>query len=168
KFLGVLAGVITLSADNLIAPALHENLPRNTDAVLVDSTGEVIYPPDRARASSGSDWERAIAAAAGGGSGTMSGQANGAEALFAYSTVQPSSKYAVVFCWPWSALTANLKQQALTLGGFLLFGLVLASIAGVVLSAYLTRPLQALGAKATRIARGESVPSGEIPRAAGT
>ena len=35
RFAGALVGVIALGEDNLIAPALHENLPRDTDAVLV-------------------------------------------------------------------------------------------------------------------------------------
>src|SRR5262245_13188603 len=33
---GVLAGVIALGEENLVTPSLHENLPRDTDAVLVD------------------------------------------------------------------------------------------------------------------------------------
>src|SRR4051794_29164014 len=52
ELVGVLAGVIALGENNLITPALHENLPRDTDAVLVDEEGQVIYPPDRARATS--------------------------------------------------------------------------------------------------------------------
>ena len=36
RFAGALVGVIALAEDNLIAPALHENLPHDTDAVLVD------------------------------------------------------------------------------------------------------------------------------------
>jgi signal transduction histidine kinase len=168
SFAGALVGVIALSENNLITPALHDNLPRETDAVLVDEAGQVIYPPDRARAAEGSDWARAVAAAASGTSGTLRGQANGEEALFAFSPVRAATHYAVVFSWPWRTLTVNLKQQAFTLAGLLLFGLVLASIAGVMLSAYVARPLQALAASAIRIARGEPVPSAEMPRAAGT
>jgi signal transduction histidine kinase len=168
EVVGVLAGVIALREDNLVTPSLHDNLPRDTEAVLVDEAGEVIYPPDRARAAAGTDWERAIAAAASGATGTLSGQSRGQEALFAYSPVRASTRYAVVFSWPWSTLTRNLKQEALGLGGALLFGLVLALLAGIMLSAYLTRPLQALGDAATRIAHGEPMPSAEMPRAAQT
>jgi signal transduction histidine kinase len=82
--------------------------------------------------------------------------------------VKASTKFAVVFSWPWRALTANLKQQAFTLGGFLLFGLLLAGVASVVLSGYLSRPLQVLGQGAIRIARGERVPAEQLPRAGGT
>jgi signal transduction histidine kinase len=167
-FSGALVGVIALSEDNVIAPALHENLPPETDAILVSKDGDVIYPTDRARASEGSDWSQAIAQAASGGTGTMTGYAQGQEALFAFSPVKAGTGYAVVFSWPWRTLTANLKQQAFTLGGFLLFGLLLAGIASVVLSAYLARPLQLLAEGATRIARGEPVPSAQLPRAAGT
>jgi len=164
ELVGVLAGVIALAEDNLVTPSLHDNLPRDTAAVLVDENGEVIYPADRARAAAGTDWERAIAAAASGASGTLTGQANGQEALFAYSPVKASTRYAVVFSWPWSTLTANVRQEAFALGGGLLLGLLLAVLAGVMLSGYLTRPLQALGDAATRIARGEPVPASEVPR----
>ena len=67
--------MIALAEDNLIAPALHENLPRDTDAVLVDESGRIIYPPDRARAADGSGWAEAIAAAARGASGTLTAEA---------------------------------------------------------------------------------------------
>jgi signal transduction histidine kinase len=167
-FAGALVGVIAFAEDNVIAPALHDNLPPQTDAVLVGDGGEVIYPTDRARAAVGSDWGRAIELAAAGGAGTTTGQAQGQAALFAYAPVGASTRFAVVFSWPWSTLTANLKQQAFTLGGFLLFGVLLAGVASVVLSAYLARPLQTLGEGAIRIARGERVPASQMPRASGT
>jgi signal transduction histidine kinase len=168
RFAGALVGVIAFSGDNVIAPSLHDNLPAATDAVLVDDAGEVIYPTDRARAAEGSDWGHAIELAAAGGSGTMTGQAQGQEALFAYAPVGAGTRFAVVFSWPWRTLTVNLQQQAFVLGGFLLFGLVLAGLASIGLSAYLARPLQVLGEGATRIARGERVPASQLPRAAGT
>jgi signal transduction histidine kinase len=168
RFAGALVGVISFAGDNVIAPSLKENLPGETDAVLVDESGEVIYPTDRARAAEGSDWSRAIELAAAGASGTTTGQAQGEEALFAYAPVKAGTKFAVVFSWPWRALTVNLKQQAFVLAGFLLFGLVLAGLASIALSAYLARPLQVLGEGATRIARGERVPASQLPRAAGT
>jgi signal transduction histidine kinase len=164
KFAGALVGVISLAEDNLIAPALHENLPRDTDAVLVDDAGEVIYPTDRARAAERSGWARAIAAAARGGTGTLTAEANGQQALFAYSPVRADTKYAVVFSWPWRTLTANLERQGATLAGILIFGIVLAAMAAVLLSAYLSRPLQALAAASSRIARGEPLPPAERPR----
>ena len=157
--------------DNLIAPALHDNLPPDTDGVLVDEAGQIIYPPDRVRAAEGSGWAEAIAAATRGASGTLTAEANGQKALFAFSPVRAATPYAVVFAWPWRTLTANVEQQGLALGGILLFGLILASIAGVLLSGYLARPLQALASGAIRIARGEPVPAAERPgagRGAGT
>jgi signal transduction histidine kinase len=168
RFAGALVGVISFAGENVIAPSLSETLPGATDAVLVDEGGEVIYPTDRTRAAVGSDWSHAIELAAAGASGTMTGRAQGEEALFAYATVGAGTKFAVVFSWPWRALTVNLRQQAFTLGGFLLFGLVLAGLASIALSAYLARPLQVLGEGATRIARGERVPASQLPRAAGT
>ena len=164
EFAGALVGVIALAEDNLISPALHENLPGDTDAVLIDETGAVIYPADRPRPS-GSGWAAAVAAATRGTSGTLTAEANGQQALFAFSPVHASTKYAVVFSWPWRTLTRNLEQQGLALGGILLFGLVLALIAGVLLAGYLTRPLQALAAGAIRIARGEPVPAADRPHA---
>ena len=161
-------GVIAFAEDNVIAPSLHENLPRETDAVLVDESGEVIYPTDRARAADGSDWSRAIELAAGGRLGHDDGAGAGAGGAVRVLARQGAARrFAVVFSWPWRTLTANLKQQAFTLGGFLLFGLVLAGSASIALSAYLARPLQVLGEGATRIARGERVPASQMPRAAG-
>ena len=88
------------------------------------------------------------------------GEANGQKALFAYAPVGAATRYAVVFSWPWRTLTANIEQQGATLGGILVFGILVATIAGVLLSAYLTRPLQALADGAIRIARGISRPRG--------
>jgi signal transduction histidine kinase len=158
RFVGALVGVISLNEANLITPALHDNLPPDTDATLVDDAGRIIFPPGRSLAAGGSDWEEAIRQAATGATGTMTGRADGREALFAYSPVRSGTTFAVVFSWPWSTLNANLRQQAWTLGGVLLFGIVLAVIGGLVLSAYLSRPLQALSESASRIARGEHVP----------
>ena len=63
-FAGALVGVIALGEDNLITPALHDNLPRETDARADRRRArQVIYPPGRARPPAGSDWARAIAAA---------------------------------------------------------------------------------------------------------
>ena len=51
KFAGALVGVIALGEANLITPALHDNLPRDTDAVLIDdAAAQIIYPADRVRA----------------------------------------------------------------------------------------------------------------------
>jgi signal transduction histidine kinase len=163
QFTGALVGMIALGEANLITPALHDTLPRSTDAMLIDQTGRIIYPPGRVLASSGSDWERAIRLAATGATGTLTGEANGQEALFAYSPVRAATPFAVVFAWPWTTLNANLRQQVWTLAAILLFGFLLAAIAGLTLSAYLTRPLHALGESAIRIARGERLPNVRPP-----
>jgi signal transduction histidine kinase len=73
-----------------------------------------------------------------------------------------------VFSWPWRTLTANIEQQGATLAGILVFGIIVATLAGVLLSAYLSRPLQALADGAIRIARGERIPATSAPRPAGT
>jgi signal transduction histidine kinase len=174
RFVGALVGVIALAEDNLVSPTFRENLPRDTDAVLIDedadfgTPGRVIYPPGRPRVMGGSSWAEAIAAASHGQSGTLIGEANGQKALFAYAPVGGGTRYAVVFSWPWRTLTANIEQQGATLGGILLLGIIVATIAGVLLSLYLTRPLQALADGAIRIARGERVPAVTTPRPAGT
>jgi signal transduction histidine kinase len=173
-FAGALVGIIALAENNLIAPTFHENLPRDTDAVLVDQEGQqgeegqVIYPPGRPLPALGSSWAEAITASSRGGSGTLVGEVRGQKTLFAYSPVGGGTKYAVVFAWPWRTLTANIEQQGATLLGILVFGIIVATMAGVLLSAYLTRPLQALADGAIRIARGEPVPAAATPRPAGT
>jgi signal transduction histidine kinase len=174
RFVGALVGVIALAEDNLISPTFRENLPRDTDAVLIDqdadfgTPGRVIYPPGRPRVMGGSSWAEAIAAASHGASGTLIGETNGQKTLFAYAPVGGGTRYAVVFSWPWRTLTANIEQQGATLGGILLLGIVVATLAGVLLSTYLTRPLQVLADGAIRIARGERVPAASTPRPAGT
>jgi signal transduction histidine kinase len=171
---GALVGVIALGENNLISPTFRENLPRDTDAVLIDqdaefgTQGRVIYPPGRPRVVGGSGWAQAIAAASNGASGTLIGEAGGQRALFAYAPVGGGTRYAVVFSWPWRTLTANIEQQGVTLGGILVLGIIVATIAGVLLSTYLTRPLQALADGAIRIARGDRPPAGAPPRPAGT
>ena len=65
-------------------------------------------------------------------------------------------------------MTANIEQQGETLAGILVLGILVATIAGVLLSAYLTRPLQALADGAIRIARGEHLPVASTPRPAAT
>src|SRR3954454_16143043 len=173
-FTGALVGVIALAEDNLIAPTFRENLPRDTDAVLIDEdaqlerAGGVIYPPGRPRVMGGSSWAQAITAASHGQSGTLIGEANGQKTLFAYAPVGAGTRYAVVFSWPWRTLTANIEQQGETLGGFLVFGILVAIVAAVLLSAYLTRPLQALADGAIRIARGEHLRAASTQRPAGT
>ena len=68
-FTGALVGVIALGENNLISPTFRENLPRDTDAVLIDEdaqlerAGGVIYPPGRPRVMGGSSWAQAITAA---------------------------------------------------------------------------------------------------------
>ena len=96
-FTGALVGIIALGENNLIAPTFHENLPRDTDAVLIDQdaqlerAGGVIYPPGRPRVMGGSSWAQAITAASHGQSGTLIGDANGQKALFAYAPVGAGS-----------------------------------------------------------------------------
>ena len=155
RLVGALMGMIALGETNLIIPALHDNLPRDTDAMLVGDNGQIIYPPDRALAAPGSDSERAIRTAGSGRSGALSGEADGRESLFAYAPVKAGTTFAVVFVRPWSTLNANLRQQVWTLGAILLFGFILATTVGLALAAYLTGPLHALSESATRIARGE-------------
>ena len=163
-FAGALVGVIALGDANIITPALRDNLPPGTDGVLVDGSGAVIFPADRAQAAVGTDWEVAIQLARKEAPGARFGRVGTQEALFAWAPVQAGTGYALVFAWPWRLLNANVKRQVATLGGALIFGIVIASIAGLVLSTYLTRPLFALAASAGRIARGESVPDVALPK----
>ena len=163
-FAGALVGVIALRDANLITPVLHENLPPGTDAILIDAAGDVIYPLDRAQADVRTDWARIIALARAQTPGTSFGRAAGEEALFAWAPVQAASGYVVVFAWPWRSLNVNLRRQIVTLLGSLLFGILLASLAGLLLSTYLTRPLVALGDAAARIARGGPLAEIALPK----
>jgi signal transduction histidine kinase len=170
RFAGALVGVIALGQENLLTPALRENLPPLTEAVLVDLDGRILYPPDAWRAAPESGWARAIgrAIAAAGRtdgkqSGTLRARTHDEDSLFAYAAVGAGSRYAVVLRWPWSSLITELRHQAWVLGVIALFGIVLAATAGLALSAYLTKPLEALGETARRIGRGEYPRSGELP-----
>ena len=163
-FAGALVGVIALGDANLITPSLRDNLPPQTDAVLVDGSGAIVYPADRAQAGAGTDWARVIDTARTGSSGSSFGEAGGEEALFAWAPVRAKTGYAVVFAWPWRVLNVNLRRQVATLFGVLIFGILLASTAGLVLSTYLTRPLVALGDSAARIARGAPLPPQALPK----
>ncbi|MET0595157.1 MAG: sensor histidine kinase [Polyangiaceae bacterium] len=161
KFVGALIGVIALEKENLIVPGLREDLPPRTEALLVDKTGRVIFPTDRVSVAADSQWHAAVRAAEHAESGTLSGVADGEDSLFGFANVQAGSDFIVVFRRPWSVLTEHLRHQARLLAGVLLLGVVAAAAAGLFLSAYLTRPLEALRASAARIATGESRPPDE-------
>jgi len=163
-FAGALVGVIALGDANLITPVLREHLPPGTDGLLIDSSGAVIFPADRVEAAVGTDWAGVINLARHDTPGTLFGTVAGQEALFAWAPVQAGSGYAVVFAWPWRLLNANLQRQLATLFAVLIFGIVLASLVGLILSTYLTRPLVALAESAARIARGESLPNVRLPK----
>ena len=165
-FGGALVGVVSLEDANLITPALRDNLPPQTDSIMIDAEGAIVFPPDRAVAGVGTDWAWIIQVARAGSSGTSFGESEGEEFLFAWAPVQASSGYVVVFAWPWQALNVNLRKQVVTLFGVLVFGVLLASLTGVVLAAYLTRPLEALGMAAARIASGTLWPDAEFPKSA--
>jgi signal transduction histidine kinase len=168
-FTGALVGVIALAENNLVSPTFHENLPPHTDAVLIDmDDGAIIYPPGRPAPAPQSGWAGAIVAARSAASGTLIGETGGQKTLFAYSPVGAATRYAVVFAWPWRVLTANIEQQGAALAGILVFGIIVALFAGLALSAYLSRPLQALADGAIRIARGEHPPADSALRPAGT
>ncbi|HEX2659297.1 MAG TPA: sensor histidine kinase [Polyangia bacterium] len=164
-FAGALVGVIALSDANLITPVLREHLPPGTDGLLIDGHGAVIFPADRIEAAVGTDWAGVIATAARHEMpGTQFGRVAGQETLFAWAPVQAGSGYVIVFAWPWRMLNANIRRQLATLFAVLIFGIVLASLAGLILSTYLTRPLVALAASAARIARGEPLPNVTLPK----
>ena len=155
RFVGVLVGMIALEEQNLISPALREDLPPATEAILVDELGRIVYPPDRGMVVSTSDWATAIARAHAGNSGTFSGTSEGVDSLFAYAPVKAAPGFALVFRWPWSSLVGELRKEAWVLLGILLAGIVLAAVAGLAFATYFTRPLEALSESARRIARDD-------------
>jgi len=134
-------GVIALEEANVLVPALRQDLPPRTEALLVDGEGRVVYPPDRLMAVPGSDWAEAIRRGTRGESGTLMGHAQGEDSLFAFSAVKAAPGFSVVFRWPLSALDGELKRESLLLAGILLVGIVLASITGLLVAARVTRRL---------------------------
>jgi signal transduction histidine kinase len=166
-FAGVLVGMIALDQANLITPSLRDDLPPHTESVLVDGAGRVVFPPDRLVAAPSSDWSQAIARALRGTAGTFNGRAGGEESLFAFAPVKSGSGFAVVFRWPWSSLVADLRREAYLLFGILALGIVVAAGVGLLLAAYVTRPLAALSESAGRIARDEDPTKLHLPPASG-
>lgn len=164
RFVGALIGVIALEQANIIIPGLRDDLPPSTEALLVDKLGRVIFPTDRVSVAADSQWATVVQAAEHAESGTLSGVANDEDSLFGFATVQASSDFIVIFRRPWSVLSANSRRQARFLAGVLLLGVVVASGAGLFLSAYLTRPLDVLRAGAARIAEGLQRPPGDVRR----
>ena len=154
KFAGALVGVITLDQENLITPALREKLPPQTNGVLVDDQGRIVYPSSASRAAPESGWAEAIGEAARGAAGTLRASAQGEDSLFAFAPVGAGTHYAVVFRWPWSSLVTDVRHQAWALVGILIFGIVMAAGVGLMFAAYLTRPIKALADRADDIARG--------------
>lgn len=155
RFVAALIGIIALDQTNIIVPSLRDNLPASTEAILADKTGRVIFPTDRALVAPNSQWASVLKAASGAESGSMSGQAGGEDSLFAFAAVQAHSDFIVIFRRPWWVLIENVQRQAWVLAAILLFGVMVASGAGLWLSAYLTRPLGLLRASAVRIATGQ-------------
>ncbi len=143
QFQGALVGMIALDEANLITPALRDDLPPHTEALLVDDTGRVVFPSDRVRATPSSDWDTVIKKAGRGETGTFSGQAEGEKSLFAYAPVKAATGFSVVFRWPWSALDGELRREAWAVVGILVVGIVLAGLTGLFLAALLTRRLDA-------------------------
>jgi len=164
RFAGALVGVIALGQDNLITPSLRVGLPPLTDGVLVDNEGRIIYP-QAYRADPSSGWAQAITSAAEGAAGTLRASAHGEDSLFAFAPVGAGTNYALVFRWPWWSLNSDLRKQVWALGLVLTFGIILAAAAGLVLSAALTRPLEALAQTARRIGQGDYPQKSNRPRA---
>jgi len=166
KFVGALLGVIALDHANIIVPALRENLPPATEAVLIDGRGGVVVAAGESSAPA-TDFVHAVQSSTTAESGVWNGVHAGERSLFAYAKVKAHSDFIVVFRRPWSVLVAHLRQQAWALAVVLLFGVLLASMAGLWLSAFLTRPLELLRASALRIATGQHGPAGELRLVAG-
>ena len=162
KFVGALMGIIALDQANIIVPTLRDKLPPNTEAVLADKTGRVIFPTDRALVAPDSHWAHVVHAALRDESGAVSGRAGGEESLFGFATVQARSDFVVVFRRPWWALIENVQRQVWVLATILLFGVLVAAGAGLWFSAYLTRPLELLRRSAVRIATGQGGPATDV------
>jgi signal transduction histidine kinase len=155
KFVGAVIGIIALDQANIIVPDLRDTLPPQTEALLVDKAGRVIFPTNRKSIDPSTRWGSVVEAASLDASGTMSGQVDGEDSLFAFAPVGSKTDYIVVFRRPWRVLVEEVERQALVLAGISLFSVLLATLAAVWLSRYLTRPLELLSARAARIATGQ-------------
>jgi signal transduction histidine kinase len=155
KFVGAVIGIIALDQANIIVPDLRDNLPPQTEALLVDKAGRVIFPTNRKSIDPATKWGSVVESASLDASGTMSGMVDGEDSLFAFAPVGSKTDYIVVFRRPWRGLVEEVERQALVLAGISLFSVLLATIAAVWLSRYLTRPLELLSARAARIATGQ-------------
>jgi signal transduction histidine kinase len=166
-FVGALIGMIALDEVNIIVPSLRDKLPPNTEALLVDKTGRVIYPTDRALVAPNSQWAAVVRAAARDESGALTGLAGGEDSLFGFAAVQARSDFVVVFRRPWWVLIEHVQRQIWVLGAILFFGVIIASGAGLWLSAFLSRPLELLSASAARIGTGQESPAADVKKLVG-
>jgi signal transduction histidine kinase len=167
KFVGAVIGIIALDQANIIVPDLRDTLPPATEALLVDKAGRVIFPTNRNFVDADSQWGNVVKAASLDASGTMSGKIDGEESLFAFAPVQSNTDFIVVFRRPWRVLVEDVERQAMVLAGISLLGVLLATMAAVWLSRYLTRPLELLSARAARIATGQHGPLADVGRLVG-
>jgi signal transduction histidine kinase len=166
-FIGALVGVIAVDQANVVVSALRNGLPPDVEAMLVDGDGRIVFPTDRERAVPDSDWARAISAATSGSPGTLTDRSSGDESIFAFAPVEASTGCAVILRRPWRVLVVHIRQQVVVLIGVLVVGTLFAALLGILLAAYLTRPLEALSRSAARIALGLHEPAGETRPAPG-
>src|SRR5262249_27929296 len=156
-----------LDQANIIVPDLRDTLPPQTEALLVDKSGRVIFPTNRKSVDGDSQWGKVVRAASLETSGTMSGEVDGEDSLFAFAPVQSKTDFIVVYRRPWRVLGEDVGRQAFVLAGISLFSVVLATLAAVLLSRYLTRPLELLSARAARLASGQHGPPADVGRLVG-
>ena len=162
KFVGAIIGIIALDQANVIIPGLRDNLPPHTEALLLDRSGRLVFPTANFSAAPDSPYAELARAAVDAPSGTVTRVASGEESLFGYASVGAHTDFVVVFRRPWWVLVEHVQHQARVLLGILLGGVFVAAAAGLLLSAFLTRPLALLRASAARIASGEHGASDEV------
>src|SRR5262249_45121634 len=129
------------------------------------TAGRGIYPPGRPRGGGGSRGAPAVAAPPNGAPGTPVRGTGGRKEPVPHPPLGAGARDAGGFALPWRAVTAESEQQRGAPGGIVVLGIIVATIAGVLLSAYLTRPLQVLADGAIRIARGDRPPAAAPPPA---
>jgi signal transduction histidine kinase len=166
QFTGALVGVIALDDANVITSAIVAGLPPETEPMLIDAEGTVLFPTDWPREHPPAGWQKAIVAARLGPAGTLNAEEGGEASLFSYAPVDTLSGYRVLFRRPWAPLMGDVRHQVVTLVLVLVLGILVACGAALLLSARITRPLTMLRERAARIARGQEGKSSLVPRPA--
>ncbi|HXN55739.1 MAG TPA: ATP-binding protein [Myxococcales bacterium] len=158
---GVLRGIIDLRTDRIVSPAMTGSLPPETEAALVASGGEIVFP---GRLTRSAGWSEALAEAPARNAGAFVIEEGGKDFLYAHAPVAHAD-WGLVFRWPYGALDVGLHKQLQLLLEILALGGALAVLLGFTSSRFLTRPIEELmlAVRALGAARARGEPGAPGP-----